>query len=94
MVIDCLPTCSVCGCVSCACGLSGFTTAGTSVVSFCAHCSTSPCICPRPVATGWLCPKCGRGVAPHEKTCDHGTETGFSKIGTIEPITFVVPLEN
>lgn len=22
--------------------------------------------------TGWLCPKCGRGVAPGEKTCEHG----------------------
>jgi hypothetical protein len=24
------------------------------------------------VNTGWLCPSCGRGVAPSEKTCDHG----------------------
>jgi len=21
---------------------------------------------------GWTCPACGRGVAPTEKTCDHG----------------------
>ena len=21
---------------------------------------------------GWTCPSCGRGVAPTEKTCDHG----------------------
>lgn len=21
---------------------------------------------------GWKCPVCGRGVAPSEKTCDHG----------------------
>lgn len=23
---------------------------------------------------GWICPSCGRGVAPSEKACDHGTE--------------------
>lgn len=23
-------------------------------------------------AEGWLCPSCGRGVAPDQKTCDHG----------------------
>jgi uncharacterized Zn-binding protein involved in type VI secretion len=22
--------------------------------------------------TGWICPSCKRGVAPGEKTCDHG----------------------
>ena len=22
--------------------------------------------------TGWICAKCGRGVAPSEKYCDHG----------------------
>jgi hypothetical protein len=21
----------------------------------------------------WVCPSCGRGVAPGEKTCDHGS---------------------
>lgn len=21
---------------------------------------------------GWICPSCGRGVRPDEKTCDHG----------------------
>jgi len=24
------------------------------------------------MTTGWTCPSCGRGVAPTEKTCDHG----------------------
>lgn len=24
------------------------------------------------MSEGWKCPVCGRGVAPSEKTCDHG----------------------
>lgn len=22
--------------------------------------------------TGWLCPKCGRGISPDHQSCDHG----------------------
>jgi len=35
---------------------------------------------------GWICPKCGRGISPDEKTCDHGMAPVF---GT--PITFPAP---
>lgn len=27
------------------------------------------------IATGWICPKCGRGVRPDLKSCDHGAWT-------------------
>ncbi len=29
--------------------------------------------------TGWICPACGKGVAPHVSTCDHG---GFDGVVT------------
>lgn len=28
---------------------------------------------------GWICPKCGRGVAPGVTHCDHGGTGGFGR---------------
>jgi hypothetical protein len=44
------------------------------------------------VNEGWKCPVCGRGVAPSEKSCDHGGNLALPQIpywwpGTIYPIT-------
>ena len=30
------------------------------------------------MAEGWICPSCKRGVAPTEKTCDHGVPWAIS----------------
>ena len=66
-------TCDICNCTPCACQL-GIASFGTSIPSMtiCERCHITPCVCAPPVNTGWLCPKCGRGAAPSEKTCDHG----------------------
>lgn len=37
---------------------------------------------------GWKCPVCGKGVAPTEKTCDHGNQVNA---GTYRPWPVIYP---
>lgn len=40
---------------------------------------------------GWICPSCGRGVAPDQKTCDHG---GLGAMPVTLPVLPVLPIPN
>jgi hypothetical protein len=37
------------------------------------------------LAQPWICPKCGRGVAPDQKSCDHGG-TAAAAIRPLAPV--------
>lgn len=40
---------------------------------------------------GWECPVCGKGVAPGEKTCDHGEQAASPPIIIPEPYPVYPP---
>lgn len=43
---------------------------------------------------GWKCPVCGRGVAPHEKHCDHhGQQITYQPVFVPAPIYQPMPYE-
>lgn len=39
----------------------------------------------------WTCPACGRGVAPGEKTCDHGGLSASPLPGYFTPAPRIIP---